>query len=106
MNELRTEIQQLLEGGLLQSVLTSLYILFMLRISVKLTALALVVAGLLLIPTAIIGFQSRPLQRHQEVAEAQAQSRNLELLSAVSKLRLAGRKPGRPAGGGNNSRRW
>ena len=90
LNELRTEIQQLLEGGLLQSVLTSLYILFMLRISVKLTALALVVAGLLLIPTAIIGIQSRPLQRHQEVAEAQAQSRNLELLSAVSKLRLAG----------------
>ena len=61
-------------------MLTSLYILFMLRISVKLTALALVVAGLLLIPTAIIGIQSRPLQRHQEVAEAQAQSRNLELL--------------------------
>ena len=90
LEELRTEIQQLLEGGLLQSVLTSLYILFMLRISVKLTALALVVAGLLLIPTAIIGIQSRPLQRHQEVAEAQAQSRNLELLNAVSKLRLAG----------------
>ena len=90
LDELRTEIQQLLEGGLLQSVLTSLYILFMLRISVKLTALALVVAGLLLIPTAIIGIQSRPLQRHQEVAEAQAQSRNLELLRAVSKLRLAG----------------
>ena len=99
LDELRTEIQQLLEG-LLQSVLTSLYILFMLRISVKLTALALVVAGLLLIPTAIIGIQSRPLQRHQEVAEAQAQSRNLELLNAVSKLRLAGRKPGQPAGGG------
>ena len=90
LDELRTEIQQLLEGGLLQSVLTSLYILFMLRISVKLTALALVVAGLLLIPTAIIGIQSRPIQRHQEVAEAQAQSRNLELLRAVSKLRLAG----------------
>lgn len=90
LDELRREIQQLLEGGLLQSVLTSLYILFMLRISVKLTALALVIAGLLLIPTAILGLQSRPLQRHQEVAQAQAQSRNLELLNAVSKLRLAG----------------
>ena len=90
LDELRAEIQQLLEGGLLRLVLTSIYILFMLRISVKLTALALVVAALILLPTALIGLQSRPLQRHQEEAEGQAQSRNLELLGAVSKLRLAG----------------
>ena len=90
LDELRGEIQQLLEGGLLRLVLTSIYILFMLRISVKLTALALVVAALILLPTALIGLQSRPLQRHQEEAEGQAQSRNLELIGSVSKLRLAG----------------
>ncbi len=90
LDQLRGEIQQLLEGGLLRLVLTSIYILFMLRISVKLTALALVVSALILIPTALIGLQSRPLQRHQEEAEAQAQSRNLELIGSVSKLRLAG----------------
>lgn len=90
LGELREEIQKLLEGGLIRLVLTSIYILFMLRISVKLTALAIVVAILILLPTALIGLQSRPLQRHQEEAEAQAQSRNLELLSAVSKLRIAG----------------
>ncbi|QNI59528.1 ABC transporter family protein [Synechococcus sp. BIOS-U3-1] len=90
LDELRGEIQQLLEGGLLRLVLTSVYILFMLRISVKLTALALVVAALILLPTALIGLQSRPLQRHQEEAQGQAQSRNLELIGSVSKLRLAG----------------
>ena len=90
LDELRAEIQELLEGGLLQVVLTSLYILFMLRISVKLTALALVMAVLLLVPTALIGLQSRPLQRHQEEAEGQAQSRNLELIGSVAKLRIAG----------------
>ncbi len=90
LDELRAEIQQLLEGGLLRVVLTSIYILFMLRISVKLTALALVIAALILLPTALIGLQSRPLQRHQEEAEGQAQSRNLELISSVSKLRVAG----------------
>lgn len=90
LDELRGQIQQLLEGGLLRLVLTSIYILFMLRISVKLTALALVVAALILLPTALIGLQSRPLQRHQEEAEGQAQSRNLELIGAVAKLRLAG----------------
>ena len=90
LDELRAEIQQILEGGLLRLVLTSIYILFMLRISVKLTALALVVAALILLPTALIGLQSRPLQRHQEEAEGQAQSRNLELIGSVSKLRVAG----------------
>ena len=90
LDQLRGEIQKLLEGGLLRLVLTCIYILFMLKISVKLTALALVVSALILLPTALIGLQSRPLQRHQEEAEGQAQSRNLELLGSVSKLRLAG----------------
>ena len=62
----------------------------MLRISVKLTLLAIAVSLLIVLPTTILAFQSRPLQRHQEVAEAEAQSRNLELINSVSKLRLAG----------------
>ena len=90
LEELRKEIQILMEGGLVKFLLTSLFVLFMLRISVKLTLLAVVVAALIVLPTALMALQSRPLQRHQEVAEAAAQSRNLELISSVSKLRLAG----------------
>ena len=88
--ELRLEIQTLMEGGLVRFVLTSTYVLFMLRISVKLTLLAIAIAMLIVVPTTILALQSRPLQRHQEVAEAEAQSRNLELINSVSKLRLAG----------------
>ncbi|MED5562426.1 MAG: ATP-binding cassette domain-containing protein, partial [Cyanobacteriota bacterium] len=68
----------------------SIYVLFMLRISVKLTLLALVISMMVLLPTALIGLQTRPLKRQQEEIEGQAQSRNLELISSVSKLRLAG----------------
>jgi len=78
------------DGGLLKVVLSSIYVLFLLKISVKLTLLAFVIALMLLIPTAIIGIQSRPLQRRKEEISGQAQSRNLELISSVSKLRLAG----------------
>ena len=88
--ELRLEIQALMEGGLVRAVLTSTYVLFMLRISVKLTLLAIAVSALIIVPTTLLALQSRPLQRHQEVAEADAQSRNLELINSVSKLRLAG----------------
>lgn len=88
--ELRLEIQALMEGGLVRFVLTSTYVLFMLRISVKLTLLAIAISVLIVLPTTILALQSRPLQRHQEVAEAEAQSRNLELINSVSKLRLAG----------------
>ena len=88
--ELRLEIQTLMEGGLVRFALTSTYVLFMLRISVKLTLLAIAIAMLIVVPTTILALQSRPLQRHQEVAEAEAQSRNLELINSVSKLRLAG----------------
>ena len=91
LEELRKEIQVLMEGGLVKLILTTgLYTLFMLRISVKLTLLAIVVAALIMVPTMIMALQSRPLQRHQEIAEAAAQSRNLELISSVSKLRMAG----------------
>ena len=90
LDELRQEIQALLEGGLFQLALTSIYILFMLRISVKLTGLSILIAALILLPTLILALQSRPLQRRQEEAEGQAQSRNLELIGAVSKLRIAG----------------
>ena len=62
----------------------------MLRISVKLTLLAVAISLLILLPTALMAWQSRPLQRHQEVAKAAAQGRNLELINSVSKLRLAG----------------
>jgi len=71
-------------------VLSSIYVLFLLRISVKLTLLAFVIALMLLVPTAIVGIQSRSIQRRQEEVEADAQTRNLELISSVSKLRLAG----------------
>ncbi|MCP4799550.1 MAG: multidrug ABC transporter, partial [bacterium] len=90
IDELRNEIKTLLEGGLLRAVLTSIYILFMLRISVKLTLLSIVIALMLMIPTAIVGLQSRPLQRRQEEVEGVAQTRNLQLIGSVSKLRLAG----------------
>lgn len=88
--ELRLEIQTLMEGGFVRFALTSTYLLFMLRISVKLTLLAIAISMLIVVPTTILALQSRPLQRHQEVAEAEAQSRNLELINSVSKLRLAG----------------
>ncbi|NMO83750.1 ATP-binding cassette domain-containing protein [Cyanobacteria bacterium 150NLHA] len=90
LEQLRSQIQNLLEGGLVKVVLTSIYVLFMLRISVKLTLLALVISMMVLLPTALIGLQTRPLKRQQEEIEGQAQSRNLELISSVSKLRLAG----------------
>ncbi len=91
LEELRKEIQLLMEGGLVKLILTTgLYTLFMLRISVKLTLLAVVVAALIMVPTMIMALQSKPLQRHQEIAEAAAQSRNLEIISSVSKLRMAG----------------
>ena len=90
IDQLRNQIQKILEGGLVKVVLTSIYVLFMLRISVKLTLLACVIALMVLIPTALIGIQTRPLIRQQEEKQGQAQSRNLELISSVPKLRLAG----------------
>jgi len=90
LDGLRNEIQSLLDGGLLKLVLSSIYVLFLLKISVKLTLLAFVIALMLLVPTALVGLQSRPLQRRQEDCDGQAQSRNLELISSVAKLRLAG----------------
>ena len=90
LDQLRREMQTLLDGGLLKTVLSCIYVLFLLKISVKLTLLTLVIALLLLVPTALVGLQSQPLQRRQEEINGQAQSRNLELISSVSKLRLAG----------------
>lgn len=90
LSELRDEIQALLEGGLIKSVLTSIYILFMLRISVKLTLLSLVISLCIVLPAIILSLQSRPLLRKKQEIQAQAQSKNLELISSVAKLRLAG----------------
>ena len=88
--ELRLEIQALTEGGLIRFLLTSIYVLFMLKISVKLTLLAVSISLLIALPITILALRSRKLQRHQEVAESEAQSRNLELINSVSKLRIAG----------------
>ena len=90
LEQLKGEIQTLLEGGFLKATLTTIYILFMLKISVKLTFLALVIALMLLVPTAIVSLQSRALIRKQQLVAGGAQTRNLELISSVSKLRLAG----------------
>ena len=88
--DIRQEIQTLAEGGLLRLVLISAYVLFMLKISVKLTLLAVTLSAFIALPTILLAIQSRKLKRHQEVAESEAQSRNLELINSVSKLRIAG----------------
>lgn len=88
--DIRLEIQALTEGGLVRLLLTSTYVLFMLKISVKLTLLAVTIAALIALPTILLAMQSRTLLRHQETAESIAQSRNLELINSVSKLRIAG----------------
>ena len=44
----------------------------------------------LLIPTAIIGYKSRRLERKSQEAEGEASGRNLELINSVSKLRMSG----------------
>jgi len=90
LEDIRGEVQKLIDGGLLKLVISSIYILFLLKISVKLTILAFIIAMALLIPRAIIGVQSRPLQHRMQALQGQAQSRNLELVNSVSKLRLAG----------------
>jgi ATP-binding cassette subfamily B protein len=84
------EIRNLLSGGALQSLMTGVFLLFMLRISVKLTGLAVLLAVLLVIPTVLIGRQSLRLERQREECLAEANSRNIELISSVSKLRLTG----------------
>lgn len=90
IRSLTDEIRSLLSGGLLQSLMTAVYLLFMLRISVKLTGLALVLALLLLVPTGFLAVEARRLQRQSEEAKGLALGRSLELISSVSKLRLAG----------------
>lgn len=90
LSDLREEIRDLLEGGLIKSVLTSIYILFMLRISLQLTFLATAISLCIAIPSVIISLQSRPLLRKQQEIEAVAQAKNLELISSVPKLRIAG----------------
>lgn len=83
-------IRELLSEGLLQSLLSVIYLLFMLRISVKLTLLAVVMAMILLLPTALLALEARRLERQAEQARSLATGRSLELISSVSKLRLAG----------------
>ena len=90
ISQAQGEIRELLSGGALQSLLTGVFLLFMLRISVKLTVLAAVLAFLLVAPTVLIGRRSLRLERQREVYLAEANSRNIELIGSVSKLRLAG----------------
>lgn len=89
IGELRNEIQDLLEGGVLEIAMSSLYLLFMFRISVKLTVLAFLLSLAIILPTVIIGLQTKKLERKKEEVLALSTSRNLELISSVSKLRLS-----------------
>jgi ATP-binding cassette subfamily B protein len=90
ISEVQQEIQAVLSGGGLQALLSGVFLLFMLRISAKLTLLAVVLALVLVMPTVWIGRRSLRLERQREEQLAEASSRNLELINSVSKLRLAG----------------
>ena len=90
IDQVQQEIQAILSGGALQALLSAVFLLFMLRISPVLTALALVLALVLVLPTVWIGRRSLQLERQREEQLAEAGSRNLELIHSVSKLRLAG----------------
>jgi ATP-binding cassette subfamily B protein len=90
ISQVQQEIQAVLSGGGLQALLSGVFLLFMLRISAKLTLLAVVLALLLVAPTVWIGRRSLRLERQREEQLAEASSRNLELINSISKLRLAG----------------
>ncbi|MEB3243081.1 MAG: ATP-binding cassette domain-containing protein [Cyanobacteriota bacterium] len=90
IRQLQGEIQAILSGGALQALMSAVFLLFMLRISVQLTLLALLLALLLVGPTVWIGRHALRLEREREERLAEAGSRNLELLNSVAKLRLAG----------------
>ncbi|MEB3198921.1 MAG: ATP-binding cassette domain-containing protein [Synechococcaceae cyanobacterium] len=90
IRSLADAIRTLLADGLLQALLSVIYLLFMLRISVELTLLAGVLALMLLVPTTLLALDSRRLERKAEEVGSLATGHSLELISAVSKLRLAG----------------
>ncbi|MFM9047725.1 MAG: ATP-binding cassette domain-containing protein, partial [Cyanobium sp.] len=90
IGQIQNEIQSLISGGALQALLSAVFLLFMLRISAKLTLLAVVLALVLVGPTVWIGRRTLRLERMREEQLAEAGSRNLELITSVSKLRLAG----------------
>ena len=90
LETIREEISSLMSGGLFKAITSLMYMLFMLRTSVKLTLLTAVIALSISLPTIIVGLQARSLQQRQEVLDGVAQARNLELVSSTSKLRLAG----------------
>lgn len=88
--EMQEKIRLLLNGGALQLALSSVFLLFMLRISVPLTGLAIGLALALVGPTVWIGLGSLRLERQRAEQRAEAASRNLELINSIAKLRLAG----------------
>ena len=90
LETIREEISSLMSGGLFKAITSLMYMLFMLRTSVKLTLLTAFIALSITLPTIIVGIQARSLQQRQEVLDGIAQARNLELVSSTSKLRLAG----------------
>lgn len=90
IGELQQDLQALLSGGALQALLSGVYLLFMLRISAKLTGLAVLLAALLVLPTVWLGRRCRRWERQREESLAEASGRNLELITSVAKLRLAG----------------
>jgi ATP-binding cassette subfamily B protein len=90
LSELQEQLQSLLSGGALQALLSGVFLLFMLRINVPLTGLALLLAAVLVGSTVWIGRGAMRLERRREEQEGEANSRNLELIGNVAKLRLAG----------------
>ena len=88
--QLQERIRLILNGGALQAVLSSVFLLFMLRINVPLTGLAIVVALALVGPTLWIGLRNLSLERQRAERRAEAASRNLELINSIAKLRLSG----------------
>ena len=90
ISQIQEEIQSILSGGALQALLSAVFLLFMLRISVKLTFLAAILALVLVGSTVYIGRRTIRLEREREEHLAEAGSRNVELITSISKLRLAG----------------
>jgi ATP-binding cassette subfamily B protein len=86
----QNEIRSLISSGALQSILSVIYLLFMLRISPRLTLLTAVLALLLVIPVVLIGRKCLQLERRREEVFAESNNRNIELIGSVTKLRMAG----------------
>ena len=90
IDELRQQVKFLFDSGLVKALMSSVYILFMIRISVKLTLLSIVFSLIITTPSIILGLQARQSKREQEIIDGEAQSKNLQLVMSTNKLRLSG----------------